>query len=244
MTYSNHRPVPIRTLAAAVALALVAGTAAAADSKTYSDRDRMQSFSNEKKHLEKELGTGQPRDHYRTALEKLGYNITAVNYDRPDYLEYEVVKGKDTYEVQVSFKDGKASKVDVTSNVWRADATDRALRANDYRYEYPKATTPNPERASDRDRMKAASSEKDRIEKALGTGHDHAYYRQALEKMGWKVTSTNYDRPDYLEYEVVKGKETYEVQVNFDRASGKSTKVDVTTNAWKADATEKALSAG
>ncbi len=53
----------------------------------------------------------------------------------------------------------------------------------------------------------------DELEKSLGVGHDKAYYRQALEKMGYAITAKNYDEPDYLEYEIVKGDESYEVQV-------------------------------
>jgi len=61
--------------------------------------------------------------------------------------------------------------------------------------------------------------------------------------MGWKITSVNYDKPDYVEYEIVKGHDTYEVQMDVDKNSKKATKVDVTTNAWKTDATKQALKA-
>jgi hypothetical protein len=59
--------------------------------------------------------------------------------------------------------------------------------------------------------------------------------------MGWKVTSVNYDKPDYVEYEIVKGDDSYEVQIDFDKNSNKATKVDVAMNAWKADSTKQAL---
>jgi hypothetical protein len=59
--------------------------------------------------------------------------------------------------------------------------------------------------------------------------------------MGWKITSVNYDKPDYAEYEIVKGDQTYEVQIDLDKNSHKATKVDVATNVWKADSTENAL---
>ena len=50
--------------------------------------------------------------------------------DKADYAEYEVVKGSDSYEVQIDFdKGGKARKVDVAANVWKADATERALKS-------------------------------------------------------------------------------------------------------------------
>jgi hypothetical protein len=60
--------------------------------------------------------------------------------------------------------------------------------------------------------------------------------------MGYKVTSVNADKPDYVEYEIVKGEDTFEVQIDFDKNSGKATKVDVSANMWQAEATDKALS--
>jgi hypothetical protein len=76
----------------------------------------------------------------------------------------------------------------------------------------------------------------------LKTGETKQTYRSQLEKMGYKITSVNSDKPDYVEYEIVKGNDTYEVQIDFDKNSGKATKVDVTSNLWQAEATDKALS--
>jgi hypothetical protein len=90
--------------------------------------------------------------------------------------------------------------------------------------------------------MKSSKSDEDRLENALKTGEEKDFYRRELEKMGWKITSVNYDKPEYVEYEIVKGDQTYEVQIDFDNNSRKAKKVDVTMNAWKADATKKALS--
>ena len=107
--------------------------------------------------------------------------------------------------------------------------------------EFPKGTTKNPERFSDRDRMKTAKTTEDKLEQTLKTGEEKAFYRRELEKLGWKITATNYDKPDYVEYEIVKGQDSHEVQIDFDKNSHKATKVDVTSNAWKADATKEAL---
>jgi uncharacterized protein YmfQ (DUF2313 family) len=107
--------------------------------------------------------------------------------------------------------------------------------------EAPKGTTANPDRYSDRDRRKAYDSEEEKLEKTLKTGENKKYYRDQLEKMGYKVTSVNTDKPDYVEYEIVKGTDTYEVQIDFDKNSSKATKVDVTANLWQAEATDKAL---
>jgi len=213
-----------------------------AEGNRYSDRDQMKTWGSEKERLESALKSGHDKSFYRRELERLGYNITAVNYDKPDYLEYEIVKGRDTFEVQIDFDKAsqKSTKVDVTTNMWQAESTDRALKDRK-KVAYPGQTTRNPERYSERDRRKSWGDEKDRLEKALKTGEEKSFYRRELEKLGYRVTAVNYDKPDYVEYEIVKGHETYEVQIDIDNNSHKATKVDVTTNMWKADATKKAL---
>jgi uncharacterized protein YmfQ (DUF2313 family) len=213
------------------------------DRARYSDRDRIKSSKDEEDRLEKALKTGEDKGFYRRELEKLGWQITSINYDKPDYLEYEIVKGDDSYEVQIDFDKNsrKATKVDVALNVWKTDATENALRSRK-KVDYPKNTTENPARYSDRDRMKSSKDEEDKLEATLKTGEDKDFYRRELEKMGWKITSVNYDKADYAEYEIVKGDQSYEVQIDFDKNSRKATKVDVAANAWKADATKKAMS--
>jgi uncharacterized protein YmfQ (DUF2313 family) len=208
----------------------------------YSDRDRMKTAKDSEDKLEQTLKTGEAKEFYRRELEKLGWQITSVNYDKPDYLEYEIVKGDDSYEVQIDFDKNshKATKVDVTMNAWKTDATEQALKDRK-KVAYPSRTTPNPERYSDRDRMKTAKDSEDKLEQALKTGEAKQFYRRELEKLGWKVTSVNYDKPDYVEYEIVKGDDSYEVQIDFDKNSHKATKVDVAMNAWKTDATKSAL---
>jgi hypothetical protein len=61
-------------------------------------------------------------------LEKMGYKITATNYDKADYVEYEVVKDDETFEVQIEMKQGKGTEIDVATNLWKAEATERALK--------------------------------------------------------------------------------------------------------------------
>lgn len=207
----------------------------------FSDRERMKSSTDEKNQLEQTLKTGEERDFYRRELDKMGWQITAVNYDKPDYLEYEIVKGPSTYEVQVSFDKNshKANKVDVAWNMWKAESTEKALKGE--KVDYPKRTTTNPSRYSERDMIKSSKNEKTRLEHALKTGEEGAFYRRELEKMGWQITSVNYDKPDYVEYEVVKGSSTYEVQIDLDKNSRKANKVNVAYNLWKAETTNKAL---
>ncbi|HQY27973.1 MAG TPA: hypothetical protein PK787_04220 [Burkholderiaceae bacterium] len=228
---------------AGVAPVSTAGASTRDDARRFSDRDWQKNWAADKDKMEQALGVGKDKAHYRKALEQMGYHITAVNYDKPDYLEYEIVKGKDSYEVQVDFdkNTGKSTELDVTTNVWQADATDKALKDRNYKYTYPTAQTRDAERVSDRARLKAASANSDKLEKELGVGRDKAHYRSTLDKLGYKVTSVNYDKPDYVEYEVVKGEDSYEVQVDFDEKSKKSTKVDVTVNAVRADSTLRAM---
>jgi uncharacterized protein YmfQ (DUF2313 family) len=201
---------------------------------------RMKAWTTDKDALEKALGTGKDKAFYRQTLEKMGYYITAVNRDSADALEYEIVKGGNSYEVQVNLKDGKSTKVDVTTNVWKAGSTRDALNNKDYKYVYPTAVTANADRVRDSVRAKAWAGEKDQMEKALGVGRDRTYYKPALEKMGFRVTSVNESDPRNLEYEVVKGDTSYEVQIDFDANTKKSTSVDVSTNMWETDATERA----
>jgi uncharacterized protein YmfQ (DUF2313 family) len=225
-----------------VSVPMTIPSVAAEDNSKYSDRDRMRSGKNDKEALERALKSGEEKEFYRRELEKLGWMITAVNYDKPDYVEYEIVKGDQSFEVQVDIDKNshKATKVDVAFNAWKTDATKQALK-NGKKVEYPKRTTANPQRFSERERMKSAKNDKEKLEQALKTGEEKAFYRRELEKMGWKITSVNYDKPDYVEYEIVKNDTSYEVQIDVDKNSHKATKVDVATNAWKTDATENAL---
>jgi hypothetical protein len=102
--------------------------------------------------------------------------------------------------------------------------------------------TKDASRYSDRDRMRSSKDKEDRLEKALKTGEEKDFYRREQEKMGWQITSVNYDKPDYVEYEIVKGDDSYEVQIDLDTNSHKAKKVDVAFNAWwKTDATKRAL---
>lgn len=204
------------------------------------DDARMKAWTTDKDAMEKALGTGKDKAFYRQSLEKMGYSITAVNRDSADALEYEVVKGDNSYEVQVNLKDGQSTKVDVTTNVWKAGSTREALSNKSYKYTYPTAVTKDADNVRDSVRSRAWAGEKDAMEKSLGIGHDRAHYKTALEKMGYRITSVNEADPRNLEYEVVKGDTSYEVQVDFDANTKKSTRVGVSTNMWETDATERA----
>ncbi len=209
------------------------------DRVVYSDRENMKPWTNEKDALKAMLKTGQDKAAYAKTLTDSGYQITSINADKPDYVEYEVVKGGHSYEVQIGFDKTSrmGNKIDIDSNMWRADTTKMAMRGD--KVDRAAKYVPANDRFSDRSRMKAWTGEKEQLEKALTLGQDKAAYAAQLKKMGYQITSTNDNEKDYLEYEVVKGDNSYEIQIGMEAGKGK--KVDVTTNMWQSEATEKAL---
>ena len=75
---------------------------------------------------------------------------------------------------------------------------------------------------SDRAQMKIWNNEKDRLQADLKLGETKVFYPKALSERGYTVTSINADLNDSVEYEVVKGNHSYEVQINFDKAGNSS----------------------
>jgi hypothetical protein len=194
--------------------------------------------------LERELQAVQSRADYAKVLEGNGYRISAINADKPNYLEYEVVKNNHSYEVQLDFDNGatKASKIDVTTNMWRAESTKKMMK--DAQYKPATALTADPDgRYSDRKYMKAWNDEKDRLEKTLALNQPLAAYKSSLERMGYKITSVNDRKADHVEYEIVKGNNSYEVQIDLDPKTKLGKDIDVTTNVWDAAGTDRAKAA-
>jgi hypothetical protein len=201
-------------------------------------------INDEKNQLESKLKTVQTRSDYAKELQSSGYRISAINADKPDYLEYEVVKGNSSYEVQLDFDHGasKATGIDVTSNIWPADSTEKMLK--DPTYKAPVALVADPDsRYSDRSRMKVWTDEKDQLEKALAPKQTLDAYKTTLQQRGYKITSVNDREADYVEYEIVKGDNSYEVQIDLDPTSKLATSVDVTSNLWDAEGTDRAKDA-
>lgn len=209
---------------------------ATADQKMYSDRANMKEMMDERNALEKAMPPGHNADFYHSKLTSLGWQITATNDAKPNYVEYEAVKGRNSIEVQIDRdkSTGVASKVDVAPNMWRADSTKAALKGN--KFEPMKSA-----KYSDRQYVKAFTAEKDALKKSLPAGHDKGFYTAKLKELGYQVTSTNEVDANTVEWEVVKGKNSYEVQVDFDSSTRMAKDVDVTANLWESDATERAL---
>ena len=66
-----------------------------------------------KRMLERELTPGEDRDFYPDTLEALGYEITSVNVEDPDRLEYEIVKDRQTYEIHIDIDEDVDTATDV-----------------------------------------------------------------------------------------------------------------------------------
>jgi len=240
------------TLVAIASSALLAtGLAQAADttpataphSAKMTDRQMAKSgnMKSDREQLQQKLRAGKNRTDYEKILQNNGYRISAINKDSKDALEYEVVKGGNSYEVQIDFNNGttQASKIEVEPNMWRADGTERMMKNDNYKHAGALVADPKG-RYSDRSYIKGWTDEKDSLEKALPLKLKAADYRAKLEGMGYKVTSVNDREKDYVEYEIAKGDNSYEVQIDLDASTGTAKKIDVTSNMWEADATERA----
>ena len=82
-----------------------------------------------------------------------------------------------------------------------------------------------------------------RLQQQLQPGKTPAEYRRMLRDMGYRITSENYDNPNYTEYEIVKGDRSYEVQLDLDRNTGRATGVDIAANVWETPRTDAVLDA-
>jgi hypothetical protein len=179
-------------------------------------------WNEEQAELQKQLAPGAAAADYRKKIEGLGYQVTSTNYNNPDYLEYELVKGDMTWEVQISIDDktNKATKVGIVSNTWKTDATERALGRNVATNSKPMYGNPY----SDRDRVSVSRLIKEL--EALPVDQTKQFYKDALAKRGYEITRINTDEPNELSLEAVKGANSVELNVAFNDKTGKSTSLD------------------
>jgi hypothetical protein len=241
------------TWAFCVAGALALTTPATAGAANDSER-----WNQGQAELQKNLPPGQPADVYRRKLEEMGYKITSNNYDSPDYLEYEVVKGDQTWEVQIDVDEDthKATKVDVAQNMWKTDATDEALESSkrmaaaDDTYREGRRSTDDDATAernrrgamrsnqySDRDRTSTNQLVKE-IE-SLPVGRDKQYYKDTLRKRGYDIARVDKDDNDEMMLEAVKDGRSVKVDIEFDENTGRSTEVDASSLWAESEATTR-----
>lgn len=245
-TRQTPTPFTLRAAAATVAVAgatLAGGAWAASAPSTMpaatsgtSDRSAGQLSESHRAELEKALHGKTSKSAVDSALDASGYRVTAVNEADREAIEYEVVKGKESFEVQMHFAGNgdRLDKVEVAPNLWRADTTEAAMEGKDVKPGDGQAS-------SDRRFLPDWRAEKERLAKSLGVGLTADQVFGRLKSLGYDVTAVNDHERDYVEFEVVKGTHSYEVQVDLDKDTGMAKKLDVAANVWKADATEAAL---
>ena len=199
--------------------------------------------------LQKEIVPGMASDTYRRKLKDLGYKITATNYNNPDYLEYEVVKGDQTWEVQIDIDDdtNKATAVDIARNVWQTDATRSMIREGQQMARTNPAgvdTTADirtPDNATETrrrmalrnnqysDRDRASTDQLIRDLETLPVGRSKEFYKTTLRQRGYEISKINKDDADELELEAVKEGSSVQMAVDFDEDTGRSTEVDASS---------------
>jgi hypothetical protein len=123
--------------------------------------------------------------------------------------------------------------------MWRANGNER-MREDEKSMPATALVADPKGRCSDRRHLQGWNDEKDRLEKALPVNLNAADHRAKVEGMGYKVTAVNDREMEYVEYEVVKGENSYEVQIDLDISTGIARKVDVTSNLWEAGTTDRA----
>jgi hypothetical protein len=205
--------------------------------------------------LQRELMPGKAPDTYKKKIEQLGYKITSTNYDNPDYLEYEVVKGDQSWEVQIDVDDEarRATEIEIKRNIWQTDATQAALRegqrmartnagagaaAAGSAAESRRTTPLRNNQYSDRDR--ADTDQLIRELEALPVGRDKEYYKNTLRQRGYEITKINTDDADELELEAVKDGNSVQMEVEFDEGTGRSTGVDASSLWAESESTRQA----
>lgn len=241
---------PFRPIAHAAALALCtafAQSAIAADPRPMNraeERAYRADLERERERLESALSRVTDRTGFAAAIEAEGYRLASVNADKPDYLEFEIVKDQASHEVRIEFdRDSqKVRDLDVDRNIWRAETTERMLADPDYVAAAPLAPATDGG-SSDRERIDAWEDEKDRLETLLRDRKVDEIVAE-LREAGYEITATNDREPGYVEYEIVKGDNSYEVQVDIDEDSQRAEDVDVTANLWRARSTRESQRAG
>lgn len=220
----------IRTVAVLGALALAVPLTVNAESA----RSDNEEWNRGQAELQKNLPPGMDASAYQRKLKELGYQVTATNYNNDDYLEYEVVKGHQTWEVQIDVDDHtrKAEKVDIAMNVWKTDATEAALDrdARMARTDTTEARRPMVMRNnqySDRDR--ASTNQLIREVEAMPVGQNKQFYKDTLRKHGYDITKVNNDDDNELDLEAVKNGNSVEVDIDFDEDTGRSTALNAST---------------
>jgi hypothetical protein len=180
--------------------------------------------------LEQQLQPGQPLSTYRGMLRNLGYTITSVNDNTPDYIEYDVVKGDRSYEIRIDLDEdtGRATNIDIASNFGR---TDRTEAARDHSESDQTAALHNPDYvlvitpvyiATNQARTKMGRMVEEL--EALPIGKDKQFYRWALERQGYQITDRA-SKGNRTQFNAEKNGMKVLLNVRFDEDTGESTQL-------------------
>ena len=208
----------------------------------WSDRQQMPGYAREKQALQESLEVVSTVDLLNRAIADRGYLVTAINEQSGDRVEYEIAKANRSYEIAAELAtSGAVSSVFVSSNIYPALSTRKALADNNYRVDaliYDKSTGAL---YSDSRYLKAWNSDKEMLRDRLTKGMALSDYESQLSALGYKITSINDLEEDYVEFEVVKGDQSYEVQLDLVEGGRMVSNVEIDSNIWKSEATEEAL---
>jgi hypothetical protein len=199
-------------------------------------------WENGQEELRQGLPKGELRTFYPKKIDELGYEMTALNYSDEDYLEYEVLKGVHSYEVQIDIdkETQKATEIEIDPNRWMTESTERAIDRNKLL-----AAMDDPDfyvvfygyRYSDRDQVRVEEMVKNL--EGLPTGKDATFYKNELKRLGYTIGKIHADDKEALKLEAVRNARSVAFSVTFDAQTGQSTKVNAAPLWWESAATER-----
>lgn len=243
-TANGHKTLALTAIITALSFSY-ANLSVAADNEpnkhSWQDSMNLENYDQQRAALEDSLSSAKTVEQLRTGLEKAGYRITSINTESANKVEYEVVKGDHTFEVRSNVDADTLKDVEVTNNLWRAENTKRALKDADYDASDVKFDKDNEGRYSDAQFADTWTQEKEALIKAMPVGKEFADYKKILEDKGYQITSVNDQDDDEIEFEIVKGDHSFEVNLEYEDDSKVVDEVKVTNNIWHSEETEKAL---
>jgi hypothetical protein len=198
--------------------------------------------------LARGLEQGHPRDYYPARTLALGFMVTSVNYDDSTYFEYEVVKGDESYEVQINIDPttNRATDVNVENNLWQSDFTEWVLdnprRAAQLSRDDPDylMVIARSYRSSDRDRSQLQQMVRN-LEQ-LPVGRTEQFYRNAITDRGYRILKRDIDDAGATQWHLSKKGRTVALTVYFDPDTAQSTGLRAYPLWWEASPRQLAAS--
>jgi hypothetical protein len=159
----------------------------------------------------------------------MGYIVTSINYNAPDYAEYEVVKGDRSYEVQIDIDEntGTATNIDIEPNPWKTDRTEATTEFNEGGValndpDYVMVITPiHTVDAHERTALEKMVQDLERVP----AGQSRGSYRNALEGRGYRVLDSA-EKNNRTQFRVAKDGREALVDVRFDDQTGGAEQVN------------------